>query len=140
MNQNLMYFPCFAMLVLTFIVALRMFVLRIRAVKNRDVSISYFKIYKADTPLPMAMLQTDRHFINLFEVPVLFYMVCLFSVITFHVDTKMLLAAWFYVFFRGVHAFIHLTSNNIQGRMLAYIFGWAALLYMGISLAYSIAR
>lgn len=139
MNQNLMYFPCFAMLILTFMVALRMFILRVRAVRNRDVSMSYFKLYKTEIPLPPVMIQTDRHFINLFEAPVLFYMVCAFSVITFHVDIKMLGAAWLYVFFRSVQAFIHLTSNNVQARMLAYMFGWMTLLYMGLSLAYSIA-
>lgn len=139
MNQNLMYFPCLAMLLLSFMVALRMLVLRVRAIKNKEVSMSYFRIYKTDTPLPPVMVQTDRHFINLFEAPVLFYMVCAFSVITFHVDIKMLGAAWLYVFFRSVQAFIHLTSNNVQTRMLAYAFGWITLLYMGLSLAYSIA-
>ena len=122
MNQNLMYFPCLAMLLLTFIVLLRMFVLRISAVKNKDIEIKYFKTYSAGNP-PMLMVQADRHFSNLFEVPVLFYMVCVFSVITFHVDSKMLLAAWIYVFFRVIHAF-----------------SWIVLLYMGLNLGYKLLQ
>lgn len=137
MNQNLMYYPCLAMLLLTFSVMLRMFVLRVRAVKNKDVEMKYFKTYQAENP-PVLMLQADRHFINLFEAPVLFYMVCLFSVVTFHVDLAMLYAAWFYVFFRVLHAFIHLTSNKIRARMLAYIFGWIMLLFMGLNLGYKL--
>lgn len=139
MNQNLMYFPCLAMLLLTFIVMLRMFVLRVRAVKNKDIEMKYFKTYNTGT-VPTLMLQADRHFINLFEAPVLFYMVCAFSVITFHVDLKMLWAAWIYVIFRAAHAFIHLTSNKIRPRMLAYTFSWAALLYMGLSLGYKLLQ
>lgn len=137
MNQNLMYFPCLAMLLLTFIVLLRMFVLRVRALKNKDIEMKYFKTYNSGTA-PASMLQADRHFVNLFEAPVLFYMVCAFSVITFHVDSKMLLAAWIYVFFRCVHAFIHLTSNKIQPRMLSYAFSWLVLLYMGLNLGYKL--
>lgn len=138
-NQNLMYFPCLAMLLLTFVVMLRMLVLRIRAIKNKEIGMSYFKTYNEGVA-PRLMLQTDRHFINLFEAPVLFYMVCAFSVITFHVDSKMLFAAWFYVFFRIIHAFIHLTSNKIRPRMLAYATSWLALLYMGLNLGYKLLQ
>lgn len=139
MNQNLMYFPCLAMLLLTFIVLLRMFVLRMRAVKNKDIEMKYFKTYNTETP-PTLMLQADRHFINLFEVPVLFYMVCIFTVITFHVDSKMLWAAWIYVFFRMIHAFIHLTSNKMRPRMMAYTLSWLVLLYMGLNLGYKLLQ
>jgi hypothetical protein len=116
-----------------------MFVLRISAVKNKDIEIKYFKTYSAGNP-PMLMVQADRHFSNLFEVPVLFYMVCVFSVITFHVDSKMLLAAWIYVFFRVIHAFIHLTSNKLNPRMLTYAFSWIVLLYMGLNLGYKLLQ
>lgn len=132
-----MYFPCLAMLLLTVIVLLRMFILRMSAVKNKDIEMKYFKTYNAGNP-PILMLQADRHFSNLFEAPVLFYMVCVFSVITFQVDSKMLCAAWIYVFFRLIHAFIHLTSNKIRARMMAYAFSWLALLYMGLNLGYKL--
>lgn len=140
MNQNLMYFPCLAMLILTFIVMMRMFVLRVKAVKNKDIKMSYFKIYDDAVKAPVQMIQASRHFSNLFEAPVLFYMVCAFTVMTFHVDSKMLVAAWLYVFFRSVHAFIHLTSNHIKQRMYAYMFGWIVLLYMGLSLGYKLLQ
>jgi len=139
MNQNLMYFPCLAMLLLTFIVLLRMFALRVSALRNKEIEMKYFKTYN-DENAPVLMVQASRHFSNLFEVPVLFYMVCTFSVITFHVDSKMLWAAWIYVFFRVIHAFIHLTSNKIVPRMMAYAFSWAALLYMGLNLGYKLLQ
>ncbi len=116
-----------------------MLVLRIRAVKNNEIEMLYFKTYNLGVA-PQLMLQTDRHFINLFEAPVLFYMVCAFSVITFKVDLSMLVVAWLYVIFRIIHAFIHLTSNKIKARMLAYTFSWLCLLYMGLSLGYKLLQ
>lgn len=139
MNQNLMYFPCLAMMILTVLVMLRMFFMRVLAVKNKDIDVKYFKTYNTGSA-PRLMLQADRHFVNLFEAPVLFYMVCGFSVITFHVDSKMLWAAWIFVFFRCIHAFIHVTSNKITPRMLAYVGSWVALLYMGLSLGYKLLQ
>jgi hypothetical protein len=137
MNQNLMYFPCLAMMILTLIVMIRMFVMRVLAVKNKEVEIKYFKTHNMGGA-PALMLQADRHFVNLFEAPVLFYMVCTFSVITFQVNYKMLCVAWIYVALRCIHAFIHVTSNKIRPRMYAYAFSWIALLYMGLSLGYKL--
>lgn len=139
MNQNLMYFPCLAMLILTFIVMIRMFLMRVNAVKNKNIEMKYFKTYDSGSA-PVLMLQADRHFINLFEAPVLFYMVCAFSVMTFQVTPSMYMAAWMYVFFRCIHAFIHLTSNKIRARMIAYVLSWLALLYMGLSLGYRLLQ
>lgn len=139
MNQNLMYFPCLAMMILTLIVMIRMFLMRVSALKNKDIEVKYFKTYNTGVA-PSLMLQADRHFVNLFEAPVLFYMVCAFSVITFQVNKSMLLAAWIYVLLRCVHAFIHLTSNKIRPRMIVYTLSWMALLYMGLSLGYKLLQ
>jgi hypothetical protein len=38
--------------------------------------------------------------------------------------------AWVYVLARTVHAWIHLTSNNVMNRMYAYGVGWLALVAM----------
>ena len=134
MNQNLMYYPCFAMLVLSGIVLIKMFRLRVAAVKRGDIKVNYFKTYNAGSPTHQ-MLQADRNFTNLFEVPTLFYMLCLFGVVTFKVDHFLLGAAWFYVFCRYLHSIIHITSNKIAPRMGIYALSWIALIVMGIKLA-----
>ena len=139
MNQNLMYFPCLAMMILTFFVMIRMFLMRVQAVKNKDITMSYFKTYNTGMA-PALMIQADRHFVNLFEAPVLFYMVCAFSVITFQVNSSLLIAAWIYVLLRSIHSVIHLTSNKIRMRMMAYTLSWIVLLYMGLSLGYKLLQ
>ena len=132
-NQNLIYFPCLAMLILSAVILIKMFIGRVTAVKSGAVDVKYFKTYNHGCP-PHRMLQTDKNFSNLFEVPTLFYMICLFSLTTFKVDHFMLGLAWLYVFCRYVHSFVHVTSNKIAPRMMTYGLSWIALLLMGIKL------
>lgn len=136
MNQNLIYYPCFALLILSALVLIRMFLTRVFAIKSGTVDFRYFKTYNAaDGQLPMQMVQASRNFTNLFEVPTLFYMVCAFALITQHVDEIFLLMAWLYVALRYLHSAIHLTNNKITPRMTTYFFSWVVLVGMGITLA-----
>jgi hypothetical protein len=65
--------------------------------------------------------QSADHFRNLFEVPVLFYVVCGFIAIT-HTTTLLLLAcAWGYVVLRAAHAYIHLTHNKVVRRFQTFV-------------------
>ena len=138
MNQNLIYFPCMAMLLLSAMVLIRMFLTRVMAVKKGNVDFRYFKTYDDARNLPHSMLQASRNFTNLFEVPTLFYMVCAFALITMNVDSLFLWQAWLYVGLRYIHSLIHLTHNKITPRMSVYALSWIVLLSMGISLGYKI--
>jgi hypothetical protein len=71
-----------------------------------------------------------RHFINLFEVPVLFYAVCLAAIFLHLSGSAMVFLAWGFVFCRVVQAFIHMTYNNVLHRMLAFFAGFAVVLAM----------
>ncbi|MBC7428562.1 MAG: MAPEG family protein [Bacteriovorax sp.] len=138
MNQNYIFFPCLGLLVLTVVVLLRMVLTRVSAVKNGTVDVRFFKTYNLPGNLPNHMAQASRNFTNLFEVPTLFYMVCVFALITRNVDSLMYIAAWFYVGLRCLHSLIHLTSNKIVPRMSVYIASWLVLGFMGLLLAYKI--
>lgn len=139
MNQNLIFYPCFALLILTSFVLVRMFVLRVLAIKEEKVDFRYFKTYDHGAGgLPVSMVQASRNFSNLFEVPTLFYMVCAFGLITQNVDGIFLWLAWLYVAFRYLHSAIHLTSNRLIPRMGAYAGSWVILLAMAFLLAMKI--
>jgi len=74
-----------------------------------------------DMQQTMQNVQSADHFRNLFEVPVLFYVLCGFLAIT-HLVTPLLLAcAWGYVVLRSYHAYIHLTHNKVVRRFQAYV-------------------
>lgn len=128
-NASLFY-PCLGMLVLTVIVLVHMFITRVVALKSKEVRMSYFRTYssKIDT-LPDRMLQASRNFTNLFEVPTLFYMVCLFATVLNQVDQALVVMAWVYVLIRYFHSFIHLTNNNITYRSISYGISWIVLIF-----------
>ncbi len=138
MNQNLMYLPCFAMIILSAFVLLRMFFTRVQAIKDGKVKISNFRTLNNLDSAPEKMLQASRNFTNLFEVPTLFYVVAVFTVITFQVNYFTLALAWLYVIFRIFHSLVHLTSNNVKTRMFFYTLSWLALFIHATYLAYVI--
>ncbi len=115
-----------AMFLLSAVVLVIMFVARVRAVRARRVKLSYFSTYSSELN-DEAVVKTARHFSNLFEAPVLFYTVCLAAMIAGVQGKAFLIIAWLYVGARVVHAGIHLGSNRIYPRMLAYAASWIFL-------------
>jgi hypothetical protein len=67
--------------------------------------------------VPYDVALPNRNLINLLEVPLLFYVVCLALYVTHHVQPGCLRLAWAYVALRIVHSLIHLTSNNVRQRL-----------------------
>jgi hypothetical protein len=57
---------------------------------------------------------------NLLELPMLFYIVCLAFYVTATVDARAVYLAWAYVALRALHSAIHLTYNNVFHRLSAY--------------------
>jgi len=125
MNHNLLL-PMFAMVVLTLVVGGITFVTRVRAVMSGRVDIRYFKTFNFGEP-PEDVVKTQRHFANLFEVPVLFYAGCLAGMITGTQGTTALAFAWLFVIARVIHAWIHLGSNRTMWRMRAFMIGTFAV-------------
>jgi hypothetical protein len=123
----------FAMVLLTAFVLATLFHSRVGAVRQGLVSATYFRIYQGETE-PESSAKRARHFINLFEAPVLFYVVCLAAMITHFTGVAMQVLAWIYVAARVVHAYVHLGGNRLRHRMRAYFFSWGALLAMWLYL------
>jgi hypothetical protein len=124
-----MFFPMAALVLVTFINVVVMFLRRVEALKNKQVRFSYFSTYSKNAEgLPEKMVQASRHYSNLFEMPVLFYAGCLVTMVLGVESTLMLALSWLYVLFRGLHMLIHLTSNNIHHRL--YAFGGSVLVLL----------
>ncbi len=125
-------YPMFAMVVLTVIVLGVMLRSRIRAVKSKDVPLNFFKTYEGSIPEYVAV--PARHFTNLFETPVLFYVACLAAMIISNTGVTVVVLAWMYVALRAAHAFVHLGSNSVFLRMRIYAASWVVLLALWIAL------
>ena len=83
--------------------------------------------------------QHNRHFVNLFENPVLFYAACITAMVTSLATETTVWLAWAYVVIRVVHTFIHLGSNKIYPRMATYGVSWVVLLALWATLVMGVA-
>ena len=138
MSPHSLVYPMFAMVLLTFAVVVRLFRTRTRFVRDGQVSAGYFKTYQNGQE-PEASAKLARHFANLFETPVLFYVACLAAMASQQASLLVMILAWLYVATRCAHAFIHTGSNRLNHRIAAYFSSWMVLLALWITLAIGVA-
>lgn len=128
-----MLLPMFGMVVLTVVVAMVAVRHRFSAVRNKSVSIKYFRSMQGQD-VPEHIVKSTRCFNNMFEIPVLFYVVCTLF-IALELDSLLaVVLSWLFVIFRVVHTVIHLTYNNVVHRMLAFWSGIVTVLLLWIML------
>lgn len=85
--------------------------------------------------VPGDVAVANRNLMNLLEMPMLFYVVCLASFVTGHVTTVMVYLAWVFVALRLAHSLVHLTYNKILHRFGTYTASNAALVAMWVGFA-----
>ncbi|TMH88282.1 MAG: hypothetical protein E6H45_00845 [Betaproteobacteria bacterium] len=118
--------PVVALVALTVIVALLMGVYRNVAVIRGVVPARYFRGFTADSPAEWVE-RPARAYMNLLELPVLFYVVCLLMLATGRFDSVQVSLAWVFVIARTVHAFIHIAFNYVPLRFAAFLAGVVTL-------------
>ena len=128
-------YPMFAMVLLTFAVAVVLFRARIRAVREGHTAVSYFRTFAGSPPELEFLAKPTRHFANLFEVPTLFYAGCLAAMVVGATGAPALVFAWGYVATRLVHAWVHLGGNRVRHRFRIYLISWVFLLALWIYVA-----
>jgi len=109
------FYPIAVMVVLVGVVMALMLRERIAEMKARRIHPQ--KV--ASSSQMGAVLQNTRgadNFRNLFEMPVLFYVLCVALFATQQVTPLLLAGAWLYVGLRCVHSFIHIGYNNVMHR------------------------
>jgi hypothetical protein len=138
MPQFSLIFPMLAMVLLTFGVAVVLFRSRLRAVREGHTPVSYFRLLQGSQE-PEFLAKPTRHWINLFETPVLFYAGCLAAMVAGIHDAVVVGLAWAYVLARLLHAWVHLGSNRVRIRLRVFTVGWICLLalwiYIGVAVA-----
>jgi hypothetical protein len=122
---------------LTYVVGIWMVKLRFKAVKVDGLNPEYFQTNRG-AKLPDYLAKVTNHYVNLFELPVLFYVVCLVIYSGNKVDTIYIVLAWLFVVIRYTHAYIHTTYNNLRHRRNTFLFGVVVLALLWIRLAVQI--
>lgn len=77
---------------------------------------------------PKRTQQIAYAFSNQFELPVLFYLLTILSIVTHHADLIFVVLAWIFVAARLATAYVHTTSNVVMRRGMIYSVGFLALM------------
>ncbi len=125
--------PVFVQVALTFFVLFWMGRKRFAALKSREVRIK--DIALGERAWPAQVTQVSNTYMNQFEVPVLFYALVAFALITQKADFLFVVMAWIFVLSRLVHAYVYTTTNHIQRRFAAFLVGSTVLMLMWIVFA-----
>ena len=131
MRNEQILLPMLGMMVLTAVVWFVLYARRIPAMrKARKPAQVYTTPDKVIELLPEEVSYPANNFKNLFELPVLFYVLCLYFYVTATAGTAEVFAAWLFLLFRVVHSAIHCTANIVMARFLAYCAAAVALWFM----------
>jgi hypothetical protein len=123
--------PVFALAAWTLTVLLLIAIRRTQATNNGSVRPEEYAF--GDSPNDAAStLLASRNYMNLLELPVLFYVACLMSVVVGASSSTMLALAWLYFGLRVVHSLIHLTYNRIIHRFAVFALSNAVLVALWV--------
>lgn len=123
--------PVFAMFLLTFICAFRLGYLRYTSVVRGEVDGRYYRAFQGyDEPEKLRV--HSRHLVNLFETPVLFYVIAVIAFVTGQNGVTPVTLAWLYVAVRCSHTWVHLTSNKVRVRFRLFTLSMLVLMVLWI--------
>ena len=119
MHTTAILVPVFVLAAWTGLVLLLIPVVRIRAALRREVVADDFR-HGESAQVPRHVSMPNRNYMNLLELPVLFYVACLLLFATGGASSAALGCAWAYVGLRIVHSGIHLTYNHVLHRLAVF--------------------
>jgi hypothetical protein len=122
--------PLFIEVLLTFALMLGMMYLRTGSLARGETR--FENIAMREPNWPVRANQFAYAFGNQFELPVLFYLLTILSMVTRHADIVFVVLAWVFVILRILQAGVHVTSNNVRWRGGFYGIGALVLLAMWI--------
>lgn len=137
MKPVMIFWPAIAMVVLTFLVWLRLYQIRIGEMRRRRIDPQSI----ANSSQKARLLEDTRgsdNFRNLFELPVLLYPALILAFLTGQVTPLTLGLAWAFVGLRFVHSAIHCSYNRVMHRFTVYLLGalvlWALWAVLAVAL------
>ena len=123
--------PVLALMLLTLAVWILLYVRRIAYMKENRIDAQRLSTpERAAALIPEHVNHAGNNLKNLFELPVIFYALCLLLFATGLADRVYVFAAWVFVALRVVHSAIHCTTNRVMARFLAYMAGAVVLWFM----------
>ena len=132
MNEPI-WLPFSAMVGLTALVWVKLYWDRIGEMRARRIDAQELATVRAAAG-KLERPEAADNFRNLFEVPVLFYLLCVALVLTGGSTPAFVTAAWADVTLRALHSLIHVTYIRVRHRFLVYVA--STLLLFGLWIAF----
>ena len=130
MSLPVVLLPLFVQVLLTFGLWFWMAWHRTRAIRSRTVHMRDIALREPNWPSQVLQVGNAAH--NQLELPMLFYVLTILSIITRHADLIFVVLAWVFVLSRLAHAHVHTTSNDIRQRGPLFGIGLLVLLIMWV--------
>lgn len=131
MNAEAIFQPMLGVMALTAVVWVYLYAVRIPAMRRAKKRPQTYTVPEAVAEtLPEKANYPANNFKNLFELPVLFYVLCFYLFATNSVDALYVYSAWAFFGFRAAHSLVHCTYNRVMHRFVLYCLGAAALFFM----------
>lgn len=118
MQSNLAY-PLFIMLLLPFLVLVKLFLTRATEMKLKKIHPQTVATRSQMSQYNIA-IGASENFLNLFEMPIIFYALTLFFIFSQIQSTPIVILAWIYVISRYFHSYIQSTYNKVMHRFYAF--------------------
>jgi len=132
MRNPAILYPTFALAAWTLFVLLLIPIARVRSARRREIVVDDFK-YGESPAVPPAVSIPNRNYMNLLELPMLFYVVCIVLYVTAGASTTTIALAWAFVVLRVAHSLIHLSYNRVMHRLAAFTASNVALVVLWVA-------
>jgi hypothetical protein len=130
MNQDVIFQPFLATMILTFVVWVYMYGRRLTFIFASGLDPKHMTPLELTRLSPPQVSTPSDNLKNLFELPTVFYAVVLYIYVTHQVDAAFVGAAWGFFLFRALHSVVHSTFNFIPLRFVLYVISAGMLWFM----------
>lgn len=135
--EKLILLPVFVQVLLTSVVMVLMGRRRIRAAKNKEISVAAFKTMNL-TGANEQVIATSRNFDNQFQMPMLYLFSVLFTLQLGLADLVYVVLGAAYVLLRVLHTVVHIGTNHVRTRFNVFLLGCAVLWAIWLRLAFQV--
>ena len=131
-----MLLPLIAMVALTFVVWIYMYITRIAEMSRKNIDPQDLDTHAKGLELLTDSSGPAGNLRNLFELPMLFYLAIVVTLVLLIQDVWLIALSWTYVMLRILHSFIHCTYNNVMHRFTVYAASCVVLMLMWVQLGW----
>lgn len=119
MNNLQILQPAAVLALFTVLVLLLVPIKTAKAIAGKKIGLNDLKLGVSSVGLPDVCIP-NRNYMNLLELPMIFYVASLLIFVINKVDVVFIYLAWTYVMLRVIHSGIHLSYNNVLHRGLIF--------------------